>query len=86
MWYYQVYLDEGDGSWLLWKHGQGGWAAPAANVKIEAADFNGQSLGWGGTLGDSYTHDSDNPDNRLSDEAQKANKDAPLKIYFEKKP
>ena len=43
VWYYQVYLDEGDGTWLLWKHGQGGWAAPAANVKIEAADFNGQS-------------------------------------------
>ena len=87
LWYYQVYLRDDDGTtWLLWKHGQGGWAAPAANVKIEAADFNGQSLGWGGTLGDSYTHDSDNPDNRLSDEAQKANKDAPLKIYFEKKP
>ena len=86
LWYYQVYLrDDSDTTWLLWKHGQGGWAEPTAAVEIKASDFEGQSLGWGSTLGDSYTHDSDNPDKRLSADAQEATQTNPLKIYFEKK-
>ena len=84
MWYYQVYLDEGDGTWLLWKHGQGGWAELTDTVEIKASDFENQSLGWGGTLGSVYTHDSGNSSERLSDEAQKATKTNPLKIYFKK--
>ena len=79
VWYYQVYLDEGDGTWLLWKHGQGGWAAPTATVEIEAADFEGQSLGWG----DAYVYDN-TADNRLESTAKETHT-APLKIYFEKK-
>ena len=78
MWYYQVYLDEGDGNWLLWKHGQGGWAEPDDKVSISKDDFTGQSLGWG----DAYVYD-ETANNHLESTAE-ATHTAPLKIYFKK--
>ena len=78
MWYYQVYLNEGDGTWLLWKHGQGGWAKPTDTVKIKASDFEDQSLGWG----DAYVYD-ETANNHLESTAE-ATHTTPLKIYFKK--
>ena len=84
LWYYEVYYqsDEDPDEWVLWKDGQGGWAAPDAAVSISQNDFNGTDLGWGEVLGEDYIFDEDNDNNRLSAPAGEATKDKPLKIYY----
>ena len=84
LWYYEVYYqsDEDPDEWVLWKDGQGGWAAPDATVSISQNDFNGTDLGWGEVLGEDYIFDEDNDNNRLSAPAGEATKDKPLKIYY----
>lgn len=81
-WYYEVYYQNPDGTFTLWKNAQGGKTLPTQTVSISHASFDGTDLGWGEVLGEHYVFDDGNPLNRLSAPAGEATKDNPLKIYY----
>ena len=81
-WYYEVYYQNPDGTFTLWKNAQGGKTLPTQTVSISHASFDGTDLGWGEVLGEHYVFDDGNPLNRLSAPAGEAPEDNPLKIYY----
>lgn len=87
-WYYEVFYQNPDGTFVSWKVGKGGESIPTASVNISEKDFNGQALpGDLGELGDEYVFDADNGNNRLSvSAAQDAAEENPLKIYYKLAP
>ena len=76
-WYYEVYYQNPDGTFTLWKNAQGGKTLPTQTVSISHASFDGTDLGWGEVLGEHYVFDDGNPLNRLSAPAGEATKDNP---------
>ena len=83
LWYYELYYQNPDGSFIRWKIAQGGWTAPDKQVAISHESFDGEDLGWGEILGVHYAFDEDNPNNRLTALAGEATRNNPLKIYYE---
>ena len=81
-WYYEVYYQNPDGSFELWKDAQGGQSMPDATVSISHESFDGEDLGWGEVLGEHYVFDETNSNNRLSAKAGEANEGNPLRIYY----
>ena len=85
-WYYEVYYQNPDGTFIKWKNAQGGKAEENAIVQISRDKFDGEDLGWGEVLGTHYIFDEDNPNNRLSATAGTATQANPLKIYYKCRP
>lgn len=85
-WFYDLYYQNPDGSFILWQTAQGGWAVPGKQVAIGHESFDGEDLGWGEILGVHYVFDEDNPNNRLTALAGEATKENPLKIYYKLTP
>ena len=57
LWYYELYYQNPDGSFIRWKIAQGGWTAPDKQVAIRHESFDGEDLGWGEILGMHYAFD-----------------------------
>ena len=86
LWYQEIYLQNPDGTFSRWNYGHGGFAQPNTTVRINLTAFDGQKTAWGDTLGVEFVFDADHVQNRLSDMAENAGKQTPLRAYYKRAP
>ncbi len=86
LWYQEIYLQNPDGTFSSWRYGHGGFAQPNTTVRINLTAFDGQKTAWGDTLGVEFVFDADHVQNRLSDMAENAGKQTPLRAYYKRAP
>ena len=86
LWYQEIYLQNPDGTFSRWNYGHGGFAQPNTTVRINLTAFDGQKTAWGDTLGVEFVFDADHVQNRLSDMAENAGEQTPLRAYYKRAP